>query len=592
MVRVKESSAFNPPNREFVFGNLRLECDGTLLRGDNAIHLPPKELAALRLLLHHAGQIVTHPQLKQALWGNVHVTADSVPKCLSSLRDRLHPDEDCIQTVYKRGYRLAAEVRRMDDGGATGLPRLAIMPFSTEFNVEPYLGSAIAEETISHFARQRLAPAQILARDSVFTLAAGGRTAQQIGQALQADLVLTGTVRALPAHFRLRAEMIRVADATELWTEDMLVPQSRIAGIESELAQRLLVRLNSGGLSLSAAASDSTDGAHPNRREAHEFYLRGHHEWQALQRHRMQDGIQHLFRAVELDPTLVAAHIDLAHACIAQAFFGFMSPSVAAEQVRLAAQAIPTSVEGSEAILPALGWIRFHVDQDLAGALRAFRTSAHLPHDTAITRVRSMFALSRHRFSEATAMLNDALRADPFSPWLNARLAWALHLSDDPAGSLNQIEHTLELFPDHESSELYGAIILAFNGHAERAVTLSESLVKRSPYFDVATVVHGYALACAGRREEARAILERLQWLSRERYVLSSFTPALCVALGDLDVALTEMQAAAESRCPWFFQMLADPRMKPLRQRPEFSRMQKQLERMETAAEKHAPHEN
>jgi DNA-binding winged helix-turn-helix (wHTH) protein/tetratricopeptide (TPR) repeat protein len=587
---VKESTAFIP-SRGFVFGNLRLESDGTLLRDDTAIHLTPKELAALRLLLHHAGQIVTHPQLKQALWGDTHVTADSVPKCLSSLRDRLHPDEDCIQTVYKRGYRLAAEVRRIDNGTATGLPRLAIMPFSTEFNVDPYLGSAIAEETISLFTQQQLAPAQILARDSVFTLAAGGHTAQQIGQALHADMVLTGTVRALPAYFRLRAEMIRVADGTELWIEDMLVPQSRIAGIESELAQRLLVRLNSGGLSLSAAASDSTEEAHPNRREAREFYLRGHHEWQALQRHRMQDGVRHLFRAVELDPSLVGAHIDLAHACIAQEFFGFMSPSMAAEQVRLAAQAIPTSAEGSEAILPALGWIRFHVDQDLTGALRAFRTSAHLPHDTAVTRVRSMFALSRHRFSEAIAMLNDALRADPFSPWLNARLAWAYHLSEDPANSLEQIEHTLELFPDHESSELYGAIILAFDGQAERAASLSERLVERSPYFDIATVVHGYALACAGRREEASAILERLQWLSRERYVLSSFTPALCVALGDLDVALAELQAAAVSRCPWFFQMLADPRMKPLRQRSEFARMQKLLERMETTAEKHATYQ-
>ena len=32
----------------------------------------------------------------------------------------------------------------------------------------------------------------------------------------------------------------------------------------------------------------------PHRREAYELFLRGHHEWQTLQRHRMQDGIQHL----------------------------------------------------------------------------------------------------------------------------------------------------------------------------------------------------------------------------------------------------------------------------------------------------------
>ena len=103
------SSASESSGREYAFGNLRLQADGTLMRGDEEIHLPPKELAALKLLLAHAGQIVTHQQLKHALWGNVHVTDDSVPKCLSSLRELLAPD-DYIQTVYKRGYRLATDV--------------------------------------------------------------------------------------------------------------------------------------------------------------------------------------------------------------------------------------------------------------------------------------------------------------------------------------------------------------------------------------------------------------------------------------------------------------------------------------------------
>ena len=586
MVRLRKSSSQSDlPRAGFIFGSLRLEIDGTLQRGNTAVHLPPKEVAALRLLLQHAGQIVTHHQIKQTLWGDVHVTADSVPKCISSLRERLQPDEDCIQTVYKRGYRLAVEVRRIEATSTEGLPRLAIMPFAAEINVAAHLGPAVAEETIVLLTREQLAPAHVLARDSVFTLASRGYTAQQVGETLHAHLVLTGTVRALPDHFRLRAEMIRIADGTQLWVEDLLVPQSRVAGMEKELAQRLLIRLSSGGLSLSAAAEESEDN--PNHREAYDLFLRGHHEWQTLQRHRMQDGLQHLFRAVELDPSLVPAHVDLAHVCIAQEFFGFMSPTLAAEQVRLAAQAVPASREGSEAILPALGWIRFHVDHDLVGALRAFRTSAHLPHETSVTRVRSMFALSRHRFAEAIEMLKAALHADPFSPWLIARLAWAYHLAGDPGKSLEQIEHALELFPDHESSSLYGAIILAFNEQAEHAISLAENLVRRSPYFDLAAAVHGYALVCAGRREEARAIIERLQWLSRERFVMNSFMPALFVALGDPDGALAEMNAAEEARCPWFFQMLADPRMKSLHQRSEFARMQKLLDRMEATAEKH-----
>ena len=516
------SSSPDLPGRTFAFGTLHLEADGTLTRGDEVIHLPPKELAALILLLTHASQIVTHQQLKKALWGDVHVTDDSVPKCVSSLRELLAPD-DYIQTVYKRGYRLSVEVHRGSSEMFEGRPRLVIMPFSSEMNVPVYLGSSIAEETIALLTADQLCPVHVLARDSAFSLAARGMTAHQVGEALQADLVLTGTLRSLPSYFRLRAEMIRVNDGTQIWVEDMLVSQARVAGLESELANRLFVRLSTYDSFLSSRHSlAATKTEDPGRREAYELFLRGHHEWQTLQRHRMQDGIQHLLRAIELDPSLYAAHIDLANACVIQAYSGFISLTQAAEQVRRAAQPVPPSVEGGEAILPALGWIHFHADHDLPAALRAFATSAHLPHETSVTRLRSMFALSRHRFLEAIEILNEALHADPYSPWLNARLAWAYHLSGEAAESVAQAEHGLDIFPDHESTNIYGAIILAFNGNTNRALAVSENLVRRSPYLDPAMAVHGYALAQSGRTDEARSILERLQWLSRERFVLSS----------------------------------------------------------------------
>jgi TolB-like protein/tetratricopeptide (TPR) repeat protein len=630
-------------------------------------------LAALQFLLAHAGQIVTPQQLKQALWGDVHVTADSIPKCLSSLRARLEPEE-CIQTVYKRGYRFSAEVRPHGSAQPEAFKRLAITPFAALYGVPEHLGMAIAEETITRLTRARHLAVSILARDSVFNLALRGLTAQQIGETLNADLVLTGSLRTLPAHFRLRAEMILVQQGTQIWVEDLLVERSRFAGLESELVNRLAFRLftegipgtgyresqksssisrggsdflpqptlhrhapprimpsgppvpgtrypetlsqewNAGGLSISAAAEPFVERRkRTGRREAYEIYQRGHHEWQTLQRHRMQDGMQLLSRAIELDPSLIAARVDLVNLCIALSFYGFMSPAVAADLVRRTAElgpasgvhgkrsllpgavatglgrwgeiSIPDLPLGAEAILPALGWISFHVDYDLPAALHAFSVAAHLPYDPWISRLRVMFALSRHRFDEAIGLLRDDLQLDPYSPSLHARLAWALHLDSQASESVDCIRRTLALFPEDEISQLYGTVILAFNGDAPRATELAQSLAQRSPHFDIASAVHAYALACAGLHDEARAILERLQWMSRERFVLSSFTAAVHVVLGNHNAALSELYAASDARCPWFFQMLADPRLKPLHSRPEFNELRSILTRMEEAAE-------
>jgi hypothetical protein len=55
-------------------------------------------------------------------------------------------------------------------------------------------------------------------------------------------------------------------------------------------------------------------------------------------------------------------------------------------------------------------------------------------------------------------------------------------------------------------------------------------------------------------------------------------------ALGDGDGAITELVTADRARCPWFFQTLADPRLKSLWGRPEFEKMRASLQEMETAA--------
>jgi DNA-binding winged helix-turn-helix (wHTH) protein/tetratricopeptide (TPR) repeat protein len=578
---------------------VRLEADGTLWRGEAVVHLPPKELAALRLLLAHAGQVVSPTQLKHELWGDVHVTADSVSKCLSSLRARLEPDA-CIQTVYKRGYRFTTEIRRHNAISAGALPRLAIMPFATRYSVPEYLGPAIAEEAIARLSSARPPAVALLARDSVFNLTQRGLTAQQVGQELKADLVLTGSIQAFSSHYRLRAEMVRVEDGTQIWVEDMLAPQSWNGGLESELMRRLAYRLGCGGpdgkswppkqkngsLEISAAA-DTVGGDEPGARqaEAYDFFLRGHHEWQTLHRHQMQDGLQHLLRAIDLDSSLIAAKVDLANLCVTQAFCGFMAPSASADLVRRVAESIPDLPRRAEAMLPALGWINFHFDRNLPAALLAFSLGPHLPHDPWATCTRTIFALSRHRFAEAIALLRAAIHADPFSPWLHARLAWALHLDGQRDESVEQIRKAIALFPHHEGTGLYGAAILAFNEETGRAVELAQELAKRLPDYDLASAVHAYALACAGHRDEAHSLLERLQWLGRERYVLRGFTPAAYLALGDQEAALTELLAAEEARCPWFFQMLADPRLKALHGCPEFERMKAILAGMEAEAE-------
>jgi DNA-binding winged helix-turn-helix (wHTH) protein/tetratricopeptide (TPR) repeat protein len=576
------------------FGEFRLEADGTLLHGETPVPLDAHELAALRLLLAHQGQVVTLQQFEQVLGAGELVTADLVTKCLASLRRRLEP-EDCIQAVPKRGYRFSGEVHPISFESVPPIPRLAILPFTASYGVPEYLGAALAEDAGTHLAAAHPSFAHVLSRESVLALARRGLSARQVGEKMKADLVLCGELRAMASHYRLRAEVIRVESGSPLWTEDLLVERARIIELVRDLSNHVLRRLSGlesarlaparleTAISLSAAA-DSDPEPTAQQREAFELFLRGRYESQSLERHRMQDAVQHLLHAIELDPDQMQARIQLANLCVTQVFCGFVQPLVAAEIMRRIAGTFADLPYRAERLLPALGWISFHADRNMPAAMRMFARSAHLPHEPGITRARSMFALSRRRFDEAIEMQRAVLHADPFSAWALARLAWAYHLAGESAASLQAAHAAMERFPEHEAVELYGAMILAFNGETARAVELAASLAQRVPYLDPAAAVHAYALAMAGRRDEARVILERLQWLCRERYAMNTFTPAAYVALGELDAALAELHAANGLRCPWFFQMLADPRLKPLRTRPDFEAMLGILAGMETEA--------
>jgi tetratricopeptide (TPR) repeat protein len=173
---------------------------------------------------------------------------------------------------------------------------------------------------------------------------------------------------------------------------------------------------------------------------------------------------------------------------------------------------------------------------------------------------------------------------DPWSPWPHARLAWAHHLDGDATASVQLAHAALERFPHHEGTQLYGATILAFNGETNRAVEIANRLVQRLPYLDLSLSVQAYTLAMDGRHEEAHSILEQLEWFSRERYVLKTFSPAVYVALGQYEKALADLRWSDQSRCPWFFQMLADPRLRPLHGLEEFQSMRGTLSAMEAEA--------
>ncbi|CAI3807044.1 Transcriptional regulator HilA [Pseudomonas sp. MM221] len=125
-----EGVADQLPSRSFVFGQYILQQDGLLLRDGTALHLPPKELHVLRLLLGAAGSLVLKDRLLDQVWPCCDVAEESLTRCIYALRKLLGRENDYIKTVYGKGYRFVGQVveRAALPSSPSSVPSLLVLP--------------------------------------------------------------------------------------------------------------------------------------------------------------------------------------------------------------------------------------------------------------------------------------------------------------------------------------------------------------------------------------------------------------------------------------------------------------------------------
>jgi DNA-binding winged helix-turn-helix (wHTH) protein/tetratricopeptide (TPR) repeat protein len=83
--------------------------------GERLLHLQPKVHELLLLLLRRPRTVISREELNDTLWPDVHVGYSSLNQAISRLRAALGGGEELLQTLQKRGYRLAVEVVREED---------------------------------------------------------------------------------------------------------------------------------------------------------------------------------------------------------------------------------------------------------------------------------------------------------------------------------------------------------------------------------------------------------------------------------------------------------------------------------------------
>lgn len=111
------------PHLAYEFGPYSLNlAQCRLLKGGLDLNLRPKLFDLLVVLVENRGQMLRKDELIQAVWPNVAIEDNNLTVSITALR-RVLGGENYIETVSRRGYRFAAEVKVVSDEAvrSTGL---------------------------------------------------------------------------------------------------------------------------------------------------------------------------------------------------------------------------------------------------------------------------------------------------------------------------------------------------------------------------------------------------------------------------------------------------------------------------------------
>ena len=148
-----------------------------------------------------------------------------------------------------------------------------------------------------------------MARSTVFRYKGKQQDPQQIGNNLKVDAVLTGTMDQQQDHLVINAELVKVADGSQIWGQqfsrnlsDLVAVQSEIS---SQIADQLKVRLT--GEQKKQLAKPATENS-----EAYRLYLQGRYQWNKRSKEGFLKAIEYFNQAIEKDPTYALAYSGLA----------------------------------------------------------------------------------------------------------------------------------------------------------------------------------------------------------------------------------------------------------------------------------------
>ena len=121
--------------------------------------------------------------------------------------------------------------------------------------------------------------------------------------------MLTGRLVKVNDRFVIKAELIKVADGSQLWGDEYNSSLADIFSVQDEVSKKISQSLR---LRLTGDDEEKLAKRYTHDAEAYQLYLKGRYFWNKRNEEGFRNGIEYFKRAEEKDPTFALAFSGLA----------------------------------------------------------------------------------------------------------------------------------------------------------------------------------------------------------------------------------------------------------------------------------------
>jgi serine/threonine protein kinase/Flp pilus assembly protein TadD len=457
----------------------------------------------------------------------------------------------------------------------SGKTSLAVLPFDdlSPGKDQGYLCEGLAESLIN--ALTKIKDLRVPAKTSSFSFRSKEKNIQEIGEKLNVNAILEGSIQKIGNRVRISTRLINVPDESLLLSEQYNRELEDVFAIQDEISLAIIDRLK---VKLLGEEKEKVVKRYTENIEAYNLYLQGRYFWNKRTEEGLKKGLNYFHQAIEKDPGYALAYVGISDSYVVLAGYEVLPPKDAYPKAKAAAM---KALENDDMLADAyamLALIEFENDLDPIAAEKGFKQAIEINPGLADAHKKYaefLSALGRHE--EAIKEIKLAQELDPLSLIYSTTAGIIYYNAREYDQAIEQCKEVLEKEPNFIPAHAYlgeSYIQKSMYDDAISEFQKSVMLSSRSPLY-LAGLAHAYGVA--GKKEEAFKIIEELKELSKKKYIPSYSIAIIYVGLNEKEQAVSWLEKAVEERYWRVLSIKVDPRFDSLRSDSRYKAILKKL---------------